>query len=578
MLKMMMNFFDFCGAENKHKFYKAIVLGVIMAMFEALKIPAIAVVAHDVRNQSVAMRTVWVSFGISLVSFLGIYYINYISTMLQTEGGYRTVSYKRIEIAEHLRYIPMGFFNQSNLGQITSVTTNTMDLIGGIATRVIMVVTKGILSAVFIVIAMCFVDYRIGAIAFIGIGLFFAVNAWMQKGFDIKTPEKTKSDEVLINQLLEYIQGISEVRAYNMMGKTNKDLKKAIERNVEINTEIESFFPPYVAVQNFITKLIGVVITFCSILFFFHGTMQLSTSIIMIIGSYLIYDGLDSAGSHSGLLRLLDINVEKVKEVLDTPQMDIAGKEITSDNYDISLKNVDFSYRSKKIIDNVSLDIPQKTVTAVVGPSGGGKTTLCNLIARFWDVDGGEITLSGHNVKEYSIDSLMKNFSFVFQKVYLFNDTVANNIRFGNPSASMEQVIDAAKRACCHDFIIKLPNGYETVIGEGGSSLSGGERQRISIARAIMKDSPIIILDEATANVDPENEKELMDAIHELTKEKTVIMIAHRLKTVRNADKIVVVDKGRIVQEGTHDELIKQEGIYQRFVDSRKQASTQLKK
>lgn len=254
--------------------------------------------------------------------------------------------------------------------------------------------------------------------------------------------------------------------------------------------------------------------------------------------------------------------------------MDTTGADITPKHYDIEMKNVSFAYESRRIIDNVSLRIPEKTTTAIVGPSGGGKTTLTSLIARFWDVQEGEVLLNGRNVKEYSFDSLMRNFSFVFQRVYLFEDTIANNIRFGEPDASMERVIEAAKKARCHDFIMQLPDGYETVIGEGGASLSGGEKQRISIARAILKDSPIIILDEATANVDPENEAELVKAVQELTRNKTIIMIAHRLKTVRNADQILVVDQGRIAQQGTHEQLMKQDGIYRRFVSERSEAAS----
>ena len=269
---------------------------------------------------------------------------------------------------------------------------------------------------------------------------------------------------------------------------------------------------------------------------------------------------------------MVDTCVDQAADILSLPAMDISGAEFTPARRDLHAEDISFSYDKKPIINGVTLDIPERSTAAIVGPSGGGKTTLCHLLARFWDVDGGRVTLGGRDVREYDMDSLMQNFSFVFQNVYLFHDTVANNIRSGQPDAPMEKVTEAAKKARCHDFIMKLPQGYDTVIGEAGGSLSGGERQRLSIARAIMKDAPIIILDEATANVDPENEKELMEAIGELTREKTVIMIAHRLKTVRHADQILVVDKGRIVQRGTHDELMVQNGIYRHFITGREQA------
>lgn len=286
----------------------------------------------------------------------------------------------------------------------------------------------------------------------------------------------------------------------------------------------------------------------------------------------MLTEGLEQAGTQSSLLRVVDTCVDQANNILSLPTMDISGKKITPEHYDIRADNIRFSYGKKPIINGVTLYIPEKSTTAVVGPSGGGKTTLCRLLSRFWDADSGHVTLGGYDVREYDMDSLMRNFSFVFQNVCLFHDTVADNIRFGQPDSPMEQVIAAAKKARCHDFIMKLPQGYETVIGEAGGSLSGGERQRLSIARAMMKNAPIIILDEATANVDPENEKELMDAISELTREKTVIMIAHRLKTVRYADQIIAVDKGRIVQRGTHEELITQEGVYRRFISGREKA------
>jgi ATP-binding cassette subfamily B protein len=274
----------------------------------------------------------------------------------------------------------------------------------------------------------------------------------------------------------------------------------------------------------------------------------------------------------SSLLRTIDVSIDRVGEIHKTPVMDETGSAVTPQRFDIEFKNVGFSYDRKKIIDNVSFKIPQGTTTAVVGPSGGGKTTLCNLMARFWDVDDGAVTLGGKNVKDYTLDSLLSNISMVFQNVYLFNDTIANNIKFGKPDATMDEVVEAAKKACCHEFIAALPDGYDTVIGEGGATVSGGEKQRISIARAMLKDAPIIILDEATANVDPENESKLQAAIAELTRNKTIVMIAHRLKTVRSADQILVVDDGKIVQRGTHDELVKTPGIYADFIGVRRKA------
>lgn len=266
------------------------------------------------------------------------------------------------------------------------------------------------------------------------------------------------------------------------------------------------------------------------------------------------------------------MSIDKVEEIDKTPVMDEHGKPTKPENFNIVFDDVSFSYGEHKILDHVSLTIPEKKTTAIVGPSGAGKSTLCNLIARFWDVDGGKITIGGVDVRDYTLDSLLTNISEVFQKVYLFADTIENNIKFGKPTASHEEVIAAAKKACCHEFIMSLPDGYNTVIGEGGATLSGGEKQRISIARAILKDAPIIILDEATSSVDPENENLLMGAVAELTKNKTVIMIAHRLKTVRNANQIFVLAGGHIVQSGTHEELIKQPGIYADFIGVRKKA------
>lgn len=572
MIQIFRRFFDFCGETNKRKFTKSIFLGVLKALFEALKIPAIAVTLQGVLSGNLTAQHILLSLGIMLFSIAGNAFANYRSTMLQCEAGYGTCADKRIEIAEHLKYLPMGYFNQNSLGYITSVATNSMEALADVATRVVMMVTQGVLTTAVVVLMICAFDLRIGGIAILGVLLFFAVNSLLQKKAKEIAPTKDAADRKLVEKVLEYIQGIAEVKSYNLTGEKSKALNRAVDKNTAANIKLEITFVPLMFLQSLTAKLIGVVIAGVSVAFYLNGTMELLNTVVMVIAAFILFGALDSAGSYSALLRNVDLNVSKAQSVLDMPTMDIDGRDITPTNYDIDVENVEFSYDKRKIIDGVSVHIPQKTTTAIVGPSGGGKTTLCHLIARFWDVDKGCVSLGGVDVKEYSMDSLMRNFSFVFQSVYLFQDTIANNIRFGQPDAPMDKVIDAAKKACCHDFIISLPDGYETIIGEGGASLSGGEKQRISIARAIMKDAPIIILDEATANVDPESEQELTAAIEALTKEKTIMMIAHRLKTVRHADNILVIDDGKIVQSGTHDELMHQGGIYRRFVESRELA------
>ncbi len=572
MFRTLKKYFDFANKLNKRKLIGAMLLGVLKAMFAMLKIPAIAVIIRGILDNNMTATTVWTSLGIMCVSIAGQVLVGLKTTMLQTEAGYNTCSGKRIEIAEHLRYLPMGFFNANSLGQITNITTNTMEQLADVATLVVMITTQGIVTTGVIFLFLAFFDIRIALILLAGILVFSFFNTMMQKATIPVAPRTAKAGESLVSAVIEYIQGIAEVKNYNLTEKTAKKLENTIKEKQAADTKMEFTVIPFMFLQGLATKLTGVIMCILSVYFYFNGSMPLLYTIIMTISSFMIYESLDMMGGFSALMRNVNIIVDKANGVLSIAPMDIDGADLVPAKTDIELKNVSFAYEDRTIIDNVSVKIPANTTTAIVGPSGGGKTTLTNLMARFWDVRSGEVLLGGRNVKDYSFDSLMKNFSFVFQRVYLFEDTIANNIRFGEPEAPMEKVIEAAKKARCHDFIMSLPNGYDTVIGEGGASLSGGEKQRISIARAIMKDAPVIILDEATANVDPENEAELTKAIEELTRNKTIIMIAHRLKTVRNADQILVVADGRITQQGTHDELMAEDGIYRNFVTERKEA------
>ena len=572
MFEILAKFFKFSGKENENKFKLSIVIGLVEALASAMKIPAIMYVLIGLMSKESMGKYIIGSIAIMGIAVAVDIICKRFSTVLQTEGGYNASAFMRIKIAEHLRYLPMGYFNSNSIGEISSVTTNTMEVLGDIAARVVMLTTQGILETTMIVLMIFIFDWRIGLISAAGVFIFFVINSIMQKAGKSDSEKKVQCDTELISQIMEYIQGISEVKSYNLLGKQAKRLNDANEACAKINTKMELLFVPYHFLQGVVTKITGAIIVIGSAAFYINGTMSAVYAIGMTISAFMLYSSLECAGNYSSLLHVVSVCVDKANAILELDTMDIDGKEIKPQNCNIKLDHISFSYDKRKIIDDVSLSIPEKTTTAIIGPSGGGKSTLCNLIARFWDVDEGKVTLGGVNVKDYSMNSLMNNFSFVFQTVYLFADTIENNIKFGRQDATHEEVVAAAKKACCHEFISQLPNGYDTVIGEGGSSLSGGQKQRISIARAIMKDAPVVILDEATANVDPENEKDLMDAIEALTKEKTIIMIAHRLKTVRHADQIVVVDKGRIVQKGTHEQLMTQDGIYKRFVDAREQA------
>lgn len=572
MLEILRKFFRFCDERERSEFYRSIVLGVLAALFSALKIPAIGVMLGAILAGGVTAKTILMSLSIMLISVIGSSILKYRATALQTDGGYSTTANKRVQIAEHLRYLPMGYFSENSLGVITSVTTNTMDNLSGVSTRVVMLVTEGIFSTAVMTLAVFLFDWRVGLLIIAGLAVYYAVNHALQMKSEQTTHRKFTGDTAVVEQVLEFIKGIAEVKSYALIGSYNHRLEAAIEENVNANTDMELKLLPLMLAQNAVAKLINMGVVVLSLILYTNGHMALLNCVMLCICSFLLTEGLEQAGTQSSLLRVVDTSVNQATDILNLPAMDISGAELTPERCGLHAENIRFSYGEKPIINGITLDIPEGTTAAIVGPSGGGKTTLCHLLSRFWDVDGGQVILGGHDVREYDMDSLMQNFSFVFQNVYLFHDTIANNIRFGQPDAPMEQVIAAAKKARCHDFIRKLPQGYDTLIGEAGSSLSGGERQRLSIARAMMKDAPIIILDEATANVDPENEKELMEAIQELTRKKTVIMIAHRLKTVRHADQILVVDKGQIVQRGTHDELMTQDGIYRRFISGREKA------
>lgn len=530
--------------KEKGNLQKSIVIGFLNAIFNSLLVTALYVVLKAIVENSVSTNTEWTAFIIMAVSIVGKIVTQYFSQLQRTHAGYFMVADKRINIGEKLKSVPMGYFNQNSLGQITAIETTILNDVESAVPVVLVTTLGGFLNSLVFALFMLVFDWRMGAVTLLGIVVFLLVTSAMEKKSREGVPARQEAQAILVEAVLETIQGMSVVKAFDLDNNLDKKVDRAIEESFKKNEKLEKAMTPYVAVQQLVLYVFGVALMFCAIMFYLNGSMELTKSLIMVVCSFMVYEQLKVAGSCVANMRIAEHSIDKANKIDDVPTMDEGGKDIVPTSTEIKFKNVDFAYEKKKILDNVSFTIPEKKMTAIVGPSGSGKTTLCSMIPRFWDVDAGSVSIGGVNVKDYTLNSLMKNVSMVFQNVYLFADTIENNIKFGKADATHEGVVEAAKRACCHEFIMALPDGYNTKIGEGGASLSGGEKQRISIARALIKDAGIVIFDEATANVDPENEDRLQNAIEELTKDKTVIMIAHRLKTVRNAEKILVLSDG----------------------------------
>ena len=566
---------------------KSLLFAFLSGLFAALQFAALFIVVEALVSDNRDSRFIWISLGIMAVSLVGRIITTYFSTMEQTETGYCMVAEKRIHIGDRLRYIPMGYFNKNSIGNITAIVTTTLGDVENSAARVLVSVLGGFFNSVALVIVLLVFDWRIGLIAAIGVLLYLAAAELALRKSARLSGVRQHTQESLVESVLEYIQGMGIVKAFGMEKDSTQSIDSAIKASCRDNLKLTKASVPYDALKQVVVRVFSVLLPLASIYFWLNGSLSLAYGVILVVASFMVFNDLENAGNMASLLQMLAASMDTANSIDDAPVMDEKGADVVPASSEIVFDNVDFSYKvngcgadregglghaDRKILDHVSFTIPAGTTTAIVGPSGSGKTTMCNLIARFWDVDAGRITVGGKNVRDFKLDSLMKNISMVFQNVYLFADSIENNIKFGCPDATHEQVVEAAKKACCHEFISALPDGYDTLIGEGGGTLSGGEKQRISIARAILKNAPIIILDEATSSVDPENEEELQRAIAELTHDKTIIMIAHRLKTVRGADQILVLDDSHIVQRGTHAKLIQQKGLYADFVSARQEA------
>lgn len=502
----------------------------------------------------------------------GRFLFSYLRAVTQESVGCEATAEQRIRLGNIFKRVSLGFFNSNNMGEISSAVTTDLSFIEMLSMNMINTVVNGYITVLVMILFLLFYCQLAGIISLSGIvlsALFLYIAA---KISDKNASIHQKAQDSIVENTIEFLRGMQTIKAFKQEGVSVQGIRKAYKNHKDVNIKIELENCPYNCLHQFVLKAASVGIIAVSAYLTYTRKMDVNIMLMMDMFSFVMFSQIEPLSNAIHVIEVVNKTLDKLEKIEKADIIDKDGQNIELKRHDIKFSDVCFSYDKKQILNNISFYIPEGSTTAIVGPSGSGKTTICNLIARFYDVNSGVITVGDKNIKDITCDSLLKNISMVFQKVYLFNDTIKNNILFGNPNASDNEVINAAIKAHCHEFISKLPNGYDTIIGDGGATLSGGEKQRISIARAILKDSPIIILDEATASVDPENEHLIQNAISSLTKGKTVIVIAHRLATIQDSDQILVIDNGDVVQKGNHLELINQDGIYKNFINIKESA------
>ena len=533
----------------------------------------LGLVIADFRGEnSLEWNIIWLSlFGIVISIFLR-YIFSYWKAKLQESIGYEIAAEERLKIGNVLKRVSLGYFSKNSTGDILTAITGDLSSLELQGMKLIDAIVNGYINLLAIVIILLIVCPMAALTSLVGAILSALALNGISKKSRKNAPAKQISQERITDASLEYIHGLPIVKSFGQEGASIEEWKTACEKHKNINLKIMHGFVPNNCLHLLALKIASVLLILISGIFTIQGNLTISIFLLIAMFAFMIFGAVENMNDSVHMLGLIDTSMDKLENIENAEFIDEAGRDFSIASYNIDFTDVSFGYGEIEVLHNLSFQIPQNTTTAIVGPSGSGKSTICNLITRFYDVNSGSVKIGGHDVREFTCDSLLKNISMVFQNVYLFNDTIRNNIKFGKSDATEDEIIEAAKKACCHDFIMALPEGYDTMIGEGGSSLSGGEKQRISIARAILKNAPIILLDEATASIDPENEHLIQQAISELIQGKTIVTIAHRLATIENADQILVVDHGKIVQKGTHDQLIQQKGIYRSFINIRERA------
>ena len=566
-----------CG-DFRGKLYLGFVCSFFSHIFAAMPVTVaaytIALLVVDAQGgRPFDRRWIWRSLLILIALVLLRFLFDYLRSRCQEAISYELVAKDRLSIGDALKRVSLGYFQQKSTGNIlNSITTGLMTL-ENMGIRMLDNFIGGYLCFLCVFLCLLIFSPLTALIALAGAALSFVFLLAVSRRSVKNAPVASKVGRELSESVLEYVHGLPTVKSFRQGDASLAAIKDAIRGSRDSCLAIEFSYTPANCAHLLALKTASVALAMASCCLGLSGQMELPVMLMFVFFSFGIFGSLEPISDSAHVLGVIDEAMNQMEALKNGNYIDADGRQIGLSAYNIEFAHVDFGYGDgRQILHDVSFIIPERTTCAIVGPSGSGKSTICSLLARFYDVDGGSIMMGGHDVREFTCDSLLQNISMVFQNVYLFHDTVRQNICFGKPGVTEEEMISAAKRACCHDFIMALPQGYDTVIGEGGGTLSGGEKQRISIARASLKDAPVIILDEATASVDPENEHLIQAALSELTSGKTIITIAHRLATIEQADQILVVDNGCIVQKGKHEQLAGIPGKYQDFVRVREAA------
>ncbi len=569
------------GVMGRHR--SLLIRGILATFVEAvfMSLPVGALYLLLIGYEDVSAATVWGITAMLLVGAIGQIACRWYITTRINPLGFVAMADERMRIGARLRRSPMGYFNRTRLGEIASVLTTTMvDAEMWLVWQFLQVVT-GVIDVVVISAFLLALDWRIGAVSLLVLVLALAALMIVDRRSDATMGERQRVQAGFVDVVLEFIRGIAVSRAFSMTGVARERMHRAAAEVSRTSLAAEARIIPFSSLYQFVFKIGTVAMLGLGATLRINGDIDLPRALLFGVAAFVVYQTLEGLNSNVTMLELVAASLDLIEPVRTAPVMEARTSReepgsrkqpAEAAGRDIVFTDVSFAYEDRRVVDHVDCSIPSGSVCALVGPSGSGKTTLCNLMMRFWDVDSGSISVGGVDVRDQDPEDLLSLFAVVFQDVFLFSDTVANNIRFGRPDASDDEVREAARRARCLNFVEALPDGFDTVLAEGGASLSGGERQRISIARALLKDAPIVILDEATSSVDPENERELQEGLRELCEGKTQVVIAHNLATVTAADQILVLDGGRIVERGRHEDLARAGGTYEHFLQARERA------